>query len=184
MLTISIRHNHIFLEYLSMKVTKYLASSMVVVFMGSHMSECTIYKVLVARLHPCSKMPPYVIYLQCMLCKTTRMWDNFFLPRFMALTMFWSVWTSFMFKWLRQRCQTPNTPSPIRNCTKLATSTMYTFVKFTLYKFSSCDTIVMASPSQTFIKHLFKLNCTFKSLPRENWLANWTHAVHLWYEFV
>jgi hypothetical protein len=114
-LRINIHHNHIFLEYSSMKVTKYLASSMAAVLMGSHMSKCTICKSLVARLHPCLKLPPNVVYLQCMLCKTMRMWD-FFLPRFMALTIFYSLWTPFMFKWLRQRCKSSNTPSPIKNC--------------------------------------------------------------------
>ena len=73
-LQIGIHHNYIFIENALMKATKCLAPPMDVVFIGPHISECTISKGLVARLHPCLEMQPYVICLQCMLHKTKRMW--------------------------------------------------------------------------------------------------------------
>jgi len=66
-------YNHPFHEKSSTKVKKYLAPLMDIILKGPQTSECTISKRLVARLLPHSKRQPYVVCLQYMLHKTTRM---------------------------------------------------------------------------------------------------------------
>ncbi len=92
------KYTHIFLEKSSMYVTKYLAPPKDVVLMGSHTSECTISRGLVARIPPSLGNGLRCCFPSMHPSQTNEDLGQGMFPRFIPLTMFWSACTPFMFK--------------------------------------------------------------------------------------
>lgn len=82
-------YNHTSLEKYSMKVTKYLAPPMDMVFMGPHTLECIISKGLVARMPSLFRNVALCYFLSMHASQTNKNVGQEILPRFMPLTMFY-----------------------------------------------------------------------------------------------
>ena len=101
----------------------------------------------------------YLLYMHALQTNVEVGWE--ILPRFMPLTMFWSVKTLLTFKCLSRRCQSSTGPPLACECTKLAACTLHTSVKVIWYKLPSYWVIATTSPFAPSTMHLFMRNCTF-----------------------
>ena len=98
------------------------------------------------------------------------------IPSFIALTIFWSIWTSFTFKWSICRCQILNASCTVNDCTKLVASAACTFTKLISHKieFTWCNRnkFIITIFSNAFILVELDLQIIgYKFPPRTNWHA-------------
>ena len=142
-------YNHTFLKKSSMKVTKYLAPPMDIIFIGLHMSKFTIFNGLVACLPPRTETQHVVVCLQCTLCKTTRMWGK----KICQVSCHSPCFRAYEHS-SRSNGRGIGTPSPVGHCTKLAASTPSIIVKFyfiqVVFVWHNCNDFAVASFYKTF----------------------------------